>query len=110
MRKTPLLARLVHFRNDLVLIWRGFWHPDTPLYLKAVMLAVVAYLLSPIDLIPDVIPLLGVVDDVALVALAVGWIASRLPQSVREPGSFDDRSPRGRGGDGVTIDGTARRL
>jgi uncharacterized membrane protein YkvA (DUF1232 family) len=110
MRNTSLVARLLRFRTDLVLLWRGFWHPDTPILLKAAMVAVVAYLISPIDLIPDVLPLLGIVDDVALVAFAVGWIASRLPDHVRNPGRYDEWPPRRNKDDGVTIDGTSRRL
>jgi uncharacterized membrane protein YkvA (DUF1232 family) len=62
--------------------------------------------LSPADLLPDVIPVLGLVDDVLLVSFMVSWIVSRLPQSshqsARNP-AFDDV------GDGPVIDGAARR-
>jgi uncharacterized membrane protein YkvA (DUF1232 family) len=110
MRKTSPLTLLLRFRNDLLLLWRGFLHPDTPFFLKAAMIAVIAYLLSPIDLIPDVLPLIGIVDDVAVVALAVGWIASRLPASVRNPGPSGGRPRRDGKSGGTTIDGSARRL
>jgi uncharacterized membrane protein YkvA (DUF1232 family) len=116
MTRTNLLGRLLRFRNDLVLLWRGFLHPDTPLYLKALMVGVVAYLLSPLDLVPDILPFLGIVDDLALVAIAVGWIAARLPESVLNPSRAQTRqSPRYYSrGDTTrpvkTIDGTARRL
>ncbi|WP_309121951.1 DUF1232 domain-containing protein [Paenibacillus sp.] len=50
---------------------------DTPWYAKAVAAAVVAYAFSPIDLIPDFIPVLGLLDDVVLVPLGV-WLALRL--------------------------------
>lgn len=49
----------------------------TPWYAKAVAAAVVAYALSPIDLIPDVIPVLGHLDDFVLVPLGL-WLAIRL--------------------------------
>jgi uncharacterized membrane protein YkvA (DUF1232 family) len=42
-------------------------HPDTPWYAKLFVAAVVAYAFSPIDLIPDFIPVLGYLDDLVLV-------------------------------------------
>jgi uncharacterized membrane protein YkvA (DUF1232 family) len=44
----------------------------------------VLYLLSPVDLLPDTIPLLGVVDDLVLIPLAIRWMLSRLPAHIRE--------------------------
>ncbi|NLE75809.1 MAG: DUF1232 domain-containing protein [Chloroflexi bacterium] len=53
-------------------------HPQTPWAARLLAAAVVAYALSPIDLIPDVIPVLGYLDDLLLVplglALALRWI------------------------------------
>lgn len=77
---TRLLLRFVTFRNELATLWRAFMAPETPLHLKALMLLVPAYLLSPIDLIPDLVPLLGFVDDFVVVPLLVGWIVKMLPQ------------------------------
>jgi uncharacterized membrane protein YkvA (DUF1232 family) len=59
-------------------------HPDTPWYAKAVAALVVAYALSPIDLIPDVIPVLGLLDD--LVLLPLGFLLARrlVPAAVWE--------------------------
>ncbi|MGE0582581.1 MAG: YkvA family protein [Steroidobacteraceae bacterium] len=52
-------------------------HPCTPWYAKLLVAGVVAYALSPIDLIPDFIPVLGLLDDLVLVPLGI-WLASRL--------------------------------
>ncbi|WP_423066338.1 YkvA family protein [Devosia sp. CN2-171] len=79
MIKFSLLARFVTFRKELATLWRAFLAPETPVHLKALMLLVPAYLLSPIDLIPDVIPLLGWVDDFVIIPLMVGWIVRMLP-------------------------------
>ncbi|MBX9757565.1 MAG: DUF1232 domain-containing protein [Beijerinckiaceae bacterium] len=54
--------------------------PRTPLLAKLVAAVVVAYALSPIDLIPDFIPVLGQLDDLILVPLGL-WIAVRLVPS-----------------------------
>ena len=51
--------------------------PRTPCVAKAVAAVVVAYALSPLDLIPDVIPVLGHLDDLVLVPLGL-WLAIRL--------------------------------
>ncbi|MGV3491599.1 MAG: YkvA family protein [Devosia sp.] len=82
MIKPSLLARFVTFRKELATLWRAFLAPETPMHLKALMLLVPAYLLSPIDLIPDVIPLLGWVDDFVIIPLLVSWIVGMLPQKV----------------------------
>lgn len=73
----------MRFRNELALLWRAFLDPATPVWLKAAMLGVVAYLISPIDLIPEVIPILGILDDFILVPLMVSWIARRVPQPAK---------------------------
>ncbi len=82
MNRFSLLTRLLTFRNELTTLWRAFVAPETPWHLKALMLLVPAYLLSPIDLIPDVIPVLGWVDDFVVVPLLVSWIVRMLPQPV----------------------------
>lgn len=51
--------------------------PRTPVAAKLLALAIVAYALSPIDLIPDVIPVLGMLDDMLLLPLGI-WVVIRL--------------------------------
>ncbi|SMQ86257.1 Uncharacterized membrane protein YkvA, DUF1232 family [Devosia lucknowensis] len=95
-----LLPRIVLFRKEAVQLWKAFWSPHTPLYLKAATLFAAFYLVNPIDIIPDVIPILGWADDLVLVPLMVSWIVSRLP--VPQP-AYAGRS-------GKTVDGRARRM
>ena len=76
------LSRLYLFREEALTLWRAFWHPDTPLHLKAATLFAAFYLVSPIDLVPDVIPFAGWIDDVVLVPLMVSWIVKFLPPHV----------------------------
>jgi uncharacterized membrane protein YkvA (DUF1232 family) len=71
-------------RGDARLLWFALQHPQAPLWLKAGCIGLVAYLLSPVDLIPDVIPLLGLVDDLVLVPLAMRWLLRLLPAHIRE--------------------------
>lgn len=79
-----LKRRLLSFRREAVVLWYAFRNPRTPFALKAASLAVGAYLVSPIDLIPFTIPFFGVVDDLVIVPLAVSFIAKRLPAGVHE--------------------------
>jgi len=56
--------------------------PRTPLLVRLLALLVAAYALSPIDLIPDFIPVLGYLDDLILVPLGVSLVVSLLPETV----------------------------
>lgn len=64
-------------KRDVAALWIAGRDPRTPLAAKVVTLAVVAYALSPIDLIPDFIPVLGYLDDLLIVPLGV-MLAIRL--------------------------------
>jgi len=70
-------------KGDARLLWHALRHPRAPGWLKWGTAGVVLYLISPVDLIPDVVPLLGVVDDLVLVPLAIRWMLRRLPADVR---------------------------
>lgn len=58
-------------------LWIAVHDPATPLAAKLVAWAILAYVLSPIDLIPDFIPVLGYLDELLLLPLAI-WVVIRL--------------------------------
>ncbi|MBX5223725.1 DUF1232 domain-containing protein [Rhizobium sp. NLR8a] len=64
-------------KRDIVALWLAARDPRVPWYAKAVAGAVAAYALSPIDLIPDFIPVLGYLDDLVIVPLGI-LLATRL--------------------------------
>ncbi|WP_454906110.1 YkvA family protein [Variovorax gossypii] len=64
-------------KRDAVTLWFAYRHPKTPWHVKALAAFVVAYALSPIDLIPDFIPVLGYLDD-ALLLPGLIWLTIRL--------------------------------
>jgi len=70
-------------RGDARRLWFALRHPAAPRWLKVGAALIVLYVLSPIDLIPDALPLVGVVDDLVLVPLAIRWLLDRLPEHVR---------------------------
>lgn len=53
-------------KSDVIAMYFALKHPETPLYAKVFAAITVGYALSPIDLIPDFVPVLGYLDDVIL--------------------------------------------
>lgn len=83
-RVARLLAWARAFKQEGLVLWFALRHPGTPWWVKALAFVVVAYALSPIDLVPDFIPVLGLLDD-ALLLPGLIWLALRLlPVPVRE--------------------------
>ena len=71
-------------RGDARLLWLALKHPQSPGWLKPAVALMVIYVVSPVDLIPDVVPFLGLMDDVVLVPLAIRFALKRLPARVRD--------------------------
>ena len=69
-------------RGDARQLWAALRHPAAPRWLKVSTAMLVLYVISPIDLLPDVIPFLGIVDDIVLVPLAIRWMLKRLPPEI----------------------------
>lgn len=98
-------------REETVALWFAIRDPHTPLTAKLLAGAVLAYALSPIDLIPDFIPILGYLDELLLLPLAI-WLVIRLvPEEVlaqsrtkaREWLAAGQRAPRSRLGAAIVI-------
>jgi uncharacterized membrane protein YkvA (DUF1232 family) len=69
-------------KTNTYALYLAYRHPDVPWYAKVFSACVVAYLFSPIDLIPDFIPILGYLDDLVLVPLGI-WLALKMiPQDI----------------------------
>jgi uncharacterized membrane protein YkvA (DUF1232 family) len=78
-----LIAGARWLRRDAILLWRAWRHPLAPRWLKPATLGLLFYIVWPWDLIPDVIPVLGQLDDAVLVPLALHFMLSRLPAALR---------------------------
>jgi uncharacterized membrane protein YkvA (DUF1232 family) len=68
-------------KRDTYAIYLAARSPDTPWYVKILALIVAAYALSPIDLIPDFIPVLGYLDDLILVPLGIWLVVALIPEA-----------------------------
>jgi uncharacterized membrane protein YkvA (DUF1232 family) len=71
-----------NLKRDVVAIALAMRDPRVPWYAKAVGACVVAYALSPIDLIPDFIPVLGYLDDLVLVPLGLLLVLRMIPADI----------------------------
>lgn len=72
--------KLTRLRIYLVALWKLFKHPQAPRAAKWVAFAVLAYAVSPIDLIPDFIPVLGQLDDLVIVPLGIALVVRLTPK------------------------------
>ena len=98
-RPAWLIASSARLTTYLIALWKLVRHPDTPRGAKLVAWAVLAYALSPIDLIPDFIPVLGLLDDIILIPLGVALVVRMVPPAqwqarMREAETQAERLPR----------------
>ena len=77
-----LRRRARALKQDTLALWLAVRDPRTPWYAKAVAAAVVAYALSPFDLIPDFIPILGYLDDLIVVPIGITLAVKLVPEHV----------------------------
>lgn len=68
--------------ENLRLAWRLFWDRNVNTSTKLIPLLAVIYVLSPIDLLPDIIPALGVTDDVGVFIVALDFFIRSAPENV----------------------------
>ncbi len=81
VRAATLLRRLG--RSGLMLLF-ALRHPGTPRGVKLGVLALLAYIISPIDILPDFALLFGLTDDAALLLLGVPFLLNKLPVDVQQ--------------------------
>lgn len=77
-----LRRRARALKSDTYALYLAARHPGTPWYAKVLAAAVAAYAFSPIDLIPDFVPVLGYLDDLIIVPLGIAASIRLVPESV----------------------------
>ena len=80
------LVLLRALRRDIVLLLFAMVRRDTPRAVKFLFPLTLLYLVSPIDLVPDTIPLLGAVDDMVILPAATSMLVRMLPAEARAEG------------------------
>ena len=79
-----LQERAAVLKRDIPAVFLAFKSKETPIYAKILAGLTVAYALSPIDLIPDFIPVLGYLDDVLLLPALIALTGKLIPKDVLE--------------------------
>lgn len=79
---TEFKRRARRLKAETIALYLAARHPDTPWYAKLFVAAIVAYALSPIDLIPDFVPVLGYLDDLILLPLGIALAIKMIPPAV----------------------------
>ncbi len=82
MTRAAWTGRLRALKREALTVWCIARHPRLPWAVRGLALAVAAYAFSPIDLIPDFIPVLGLLDDLLLVPLGVWAVLKLAPADV----------------------------
>ena len=74
--------KAAELKREIFALYLAARDPRTPWYAKVFVLCVVAYAVSPIDLIPDLIPVLGYIDDLLLLPLGIYIAIKLIPQAI----------------------------
>ena len=99
---SPGLGSLVQVVRTLQLVWRLLNDSRVPFLIKLIIPAVIAYIVWPLDLIPDAIPILGQLDDIGIIFLGVRFFLQLCPADVvMEHRRAIAGAPREGGGDYV---------
>jgi len=71
-------------RSEVVALYLAYKHPRTPWYAKALAALIIGYVLSPIDLIPDFIPVVGYLDDLIIIPAGIALLIKIIPGDILE--------------------------
>lgn len=102
-------SRLRSLKLDIHALWLAYRDPRVPWYAKALAACVLVYAMSPIDLIPDFIPVVGHLDDLVLIPAGLYLVFRLVPKQVLEEcrqrarGVADQQHPIGWIGAGVVV-------
>jgi uncharacterized membrane protein YkvA (DUF1232 family) len=77
-----LRQRARKLRVEALALGLAVRHPQTPRYAKLVVAATVIYVVTPVDLVPDLLPVLGIVDDLVFIPVALAFAVRFVPRAV----------------------------
>jgi uncharacterized membrane protein YkvA (DUF1232 family) len=77
-----LRRRARRLRVEALALGLAVRHPQTPWYAKLVVAATVVYVVTPVDLVPDLFPVLGIVDDLVFIPVALAFAVRFVPAPV----------------------------
>jgi uncharacterized membrane protein YkvA (DUF1232 family) len=84
MNISSLKARAKRLKSEIYALYLAYKDPRTPWYAKVFAVLILGYALSPIDLIPDFIPVIGYLDDLIIVPAGIALLIKIMPKEVLE--------------------------
>lgn len=81
-QRKKLFNKLRELKSDVPAVFLALKDPRTPLHAKGLAAVIVIYALSPVDLIPDFIPVLGYLDDILILPLLITLLIRLIPKQV----------------------------
>lgn len=80
--KSKVLKLLAALKFQLITLWYAFRDSECPIYLKIIVFVIICYGFSPIDLIPDFIPILGYVDELIILPILIRIVEVLMPVTI----------------------------
>ncbi len=77
------LLKAKQLRNGIYMLYLASRDSRVPLYVKILMILIIAYALSPVDIVPDFIPVLGYIDDLIILPLGIYLVFKLIPEEVK---------------------------
>jgi uncharacterized membrane protein YkvA (DUF1232 family) len=75
-------TKSAQLKNEIYALYLTYQHPRTPWYAKVLAALILGYALSPIDLIPDFIPVIGYLDDLIIVPAGIALLIRIIPRDI----------------------------
>lgn len=75
--------KVKQLKNSIYILYLASRDPRVPVYIKLLMLLIIAYALSPVDIVPDFIPVLGYIDDLIILPLGIYLVFKLIPEEVK---------------------------
>ena len=76
--------KVKQLKKQVIIVYLAYMHKDLEWYKKAFLLLILLYAVSPIDLIPDFIPIIGLLDDMILIPLGIVIAIKIIPKNIWE--------------------------
>ena len=83
-KRKSLKDRVKNLKIEVHALYLASKEPRTPWYAKLLMVLVIGYAISPLDLIPDFIPVLGLLDDLVIVPAGIALVVRMIPKDLME--------------------------
>lgn len=80
MMRKRLVAVAIAVRKDIVFLYKTLIGKETDTIVRVVIVAMILYLLSPLDIIPDTFPIIGQIDDIAIILFGINWVKKSLEE------------------------------